>query len=96
MDERLTEEQISMINVFVKALPKLRQDLGVSQTTLGNKIGISRQMISFIERGVCPMSWGVFLSIALFFKVNYDSGKKHLNDLDRFLIVDLNKNKSEK
>ena len=85
---KITEEQQQMIDVFIKALPRLRKELGVSQTQLGEKIGISRQMVSLIERGVYPMSWSTFLSIALFFKVNYYRDKKQLNDLDRFLLVD--------
>jgi len=90
-DVKLTKEQQSMIDVFVIALPHLRKELGVSQTTLGKKIGLSRQMVSLIERGISPMSWSTFLSIALFFKVNYNSDKKNLNDLDRFLLVDSGK-----
>jgi len=86
---KLTKEQRQMIEVFVKALPRLRKQLGVSQTVLGEKIGISRQMVSFIERGVCPMTWSIFLSIALFFKVNYNRDKEQLNDLDKFLLVDI-------
>ena len=87
---KLTGEQQRMIEVFVKALPKLRKQLGVSQTVLGEKIGISRQMVSFIERGVCPMTWSTFLSIALFFKVNYnaDRDRDAMTDLDRFLLVE--------
>lgn len=89
MDEiKLTEEQRRMIDAFTIALPKLRKELGVSQSSLGERIGISRQMLSYIERGIYPMSWSTFLSLALFFKVNYAGNKKNLNDLDRFLLVD--------
>lgn len=77
-----------MIDAFTIALPELRKELGVSQTLLGEKIGISRQMLSYIERGINPMSWNTFLSLALFFKVNYAGNKKKLNDLERFLLVD--------
>ena len=89
MDEiKITEEQQKMIEAFSIALPKLRKELGVSQTLLGKKIGMSRQMVSLIERGINPMSWSAFLSIALFFRVNYRKGKKNLNDLERFLLVE--------
>ena len=92
LDEiKITEEQKKMIETFSIALPKLRKELGVSQTVLGKKIGMSRQMVSLIERGINPMSWSVFLSIALFFKVNYGKDKKNLNDLDHFLLVDSSK-----
>ena len=92
LDElKLTVEQRKMIKTFSIALPRLRKDLGVSQALLGKKIGISRQMVSLIERGEAAMSWSTFLSIALFFKVNYGRDKKNLNDLDRFLMVDISK-----
>ena len=85
---KLSIEQQQMIEAFVKALPRLRKELGISQTVLGDKIGVTRQMVSFIERGACPMTWSVFLSIALFFKVNYNREKENLTDLDRFLLID--------
>ncbi|MDR0852347.1 MAG: helix-turn-helix transcriptional regulator [Clostridiales Family XIII bacterium] len=89
MDElKLTKEQQEMIDAFTTALPKLRKEIGISQNQLGEKIGISRQMVSLIERRVNPMTWSTFLSIALFFKVNYGRDKKNLNDLDRFLLID--------
>ena len=91
---RLTKEQQQMIDVFIKALPRLRKELGISQTILGEKIGLSRQMVSSIERGVCPMTWSIFLSIALFFKVNYSRERENLNDLDRFLLVNISKPKA--
>ena len=75
-DLKLTNEQEQMIQIFTKALPLLRKELGVSQTELGLKIGKSRQMISLMERGLSNMSWNTFLSIVLFFKVNYEQDKK--------------------
>ena len=94
---KLTKEQQDMIDIFVKALPQFRKELGISQTVLGRKIGLSRQMVSAIERSVYPMSWSVFLSNALFFKVNYNQDKKQLNDLDKFLMIETNgcKNKDK-
>lgn len=87
-ETKLTDEQRRMIETFKIALPKMRKELGVSQTQLGEKIGHSRQMVSFIERGVKSMSWNTFLSIALFFKVNYNKkDKEQLTDLDKFLLV---------
>jgi DNA-binding XRE family transcriptional regulator len=86
---KLTARQQQMIDAFTIALPRLRKELNVSQTVLGEKIGISRQMISFIERGIHPMSWSTFLSIALFFKVNYGRDKSGLTDLDKFLLVNI-------
>ena len=43
---------------------------GVSQTVLATKVGMSRQMISLIERGKQPMTWTQFLAIVFFFKSN--------------------------
>ena len=87
-DLNLTPEQKQMIDIFVKALPNLRKELNISQTALGQKIGKSRQTISSIERGLAPLTWDTFLSIALFFKVNYNKDKKKLTDLEKFLIID--------
>ena len=87
-DLNLTSEQKKMIELFVQALPTLRKELNVSQTELGLKVGKSRQTISSIERGLSPLTWDTFLSIALFFKVNYNKNKDELTDLDKFLIVD--------
>ena len=92
-DLNLTKEQKEMIDLFVKALPLLRKELNVSQKTLGQKIGKSRQTISSIERGLSPLTWDTFLSIALFFKVNYNRGKKTLTDLEKFLMINNSENK---
>ncbi|MEG2813052.1 MAG: helix-turn-helix transcriptional regulator [Oscillospiraceae bacterium] len=89
-DLKLTSEQEKMVNIFVRALPTLRKEVGVSQTLLGQKIGKSRQTISLIERGASPLTWDTFLSIILFFKVNYNKDKKVINDLEKFLIIDEN------
>ncbi|MDR3310792.1 MAG: helix-turn-helix transcriptional regulator [Oscillospiraceae bacterium] len=90
MDEvKLTSEQLRIIGIFTDALPALRKELKISQTALGRKIGISRQMISAIERGQAPLTWTVMLSIVLFFKVNYNANKqKHLSELERYLLLD--------
>ncbi len=77
---RLTDEQRQMISVLSQALPYLRKEIGISQTELANKVGISRQMISLIERQVQPMTWTLFLAIVFFFKCNndFDRGKKKI------------------
>jgi len=89
----LSEKQKEMIDIFVKALPFLRKELNISQTELGKKVGKSRQTISSIERGVSPLEWDTFLSIVLFFKVNWNKHKDELSELEKFLMVDTNDNK---
>lgn len=59
-----SEKQMILKEVVAK-LPKIRQVIKISQTELGNKVGLSRQSISAIERGCVPMSWSVFLAIML-------------------------------
>ncbi len=83
-----TKRQREIVNIFAKALPTLRKEMGISQTTLGKKIGKSRQMISLIERGEAEMSWDTCLSIVLFFRVNYNRDeKKVFNELEEFLLI---------
>ncbi len=86
-DLKITKQQEEMISIFVKALPDLRKEIGVSQTVLGEKIGKSRQTISLIERGEAPLTWDTFLSIILFFKVNYSKKEKEFNALEQFLRI---------
>lgn len=58
-------EKQTILEEIVAKLPKIRQMIGISQTELGNKVGLSRQSISAIERGCVPLSWSVFLAIML-------------------------------
>ena len=77
---KIAEEQQYMVSVLSKALPYLRKEMGVSQTELANKVGVSRQMISLIERQQQPMTWTLFLAIVFFFKCNndFDKGRKKI------------------
>ena len=72
---KISEEQQRMISVLSRALPYLRKEMGVSQTELANKVGVSRQMISLIERQLQPMTWTLFLAVVFFFKCNNDFDK---------------------
>lgn len=99
---KLTEQQKEMISVLSQALPFLRKDLGVSQTELANKVGVSRQMISLIERGIQPMTWTLFLAIIFFFKCNndFDRGNKKVvqkypNVVEKILLLEYEMGKSE-
>ena len=91
---RLTDEQKNMISTLSQALPFLRKEIGVSQTELANKVGVSRQTISLIERQVQPMTWTLFLAIVFFFKSHndFDRGRKKIarkypNVVEQMMIV---------
>ena len=92
---KLSGEQQHMISVLSQALPYLRKEMGVSQTDLANKVGVSRQMISLIERQIQPMTWTLFLAIVFFFKCNndFDKGKrkiakKYPNLVEQILLLE--------
>lgn len=95
----LSEDQKKMVSTLSQALPFLRKEIGVSQTELANKVGVSRQMISLIERQVQPMSWTLFLAIVFFFKSNndFDRGqkkivKKYPNVVEQMMLVEYQMN----
>ena len=57
MSEIITStEQEILIAHMVDRLPALRKKYGISQTELGEKIGLSRQTISAIERKTTPLT----------------------------------------
>ena len=103
MNFRMTEQQKEMINTLTLALPQLRKELGVSQTDLAHKVGLSRQMISLIERGKQQMTWTQFLAIVFFFKSNNDFergkkavAKKYPNIVEQLLLLEFDMNLYEK
>lgn len=55
---------------FAKQLPTIRKILGVSQSEMGRKVGLSRQSISSIERGNVALTWNTLLAILLVVLVN--------------------------
>ena len=92
---KISEKQQQMISVLSQALPHLRKEMGVSQTELAEKVGVSRQMISLIERQIQPMTWTLFLAIVFFFKCNndFDKGKKKIvkkypNVVEQILLLE--------
>lgn len=94
-DYLINEEQNRMISILSQALPHLRKEMGISQTTLANKVGISRQMLSLIERQIQPMTWTLFLAIVFFFKCNndFEKGKKKIvkkypNVVEQLLLLE--------
>lgn len=57
-------------------LPMLRKKLGLSQTELGDLIGVSRQTISSFENKTRAIPWQIFT--ALLFILNENSGTQKL------------------
>ena len=100
MEEDIREK---MLSTLTQALPYLRKELGVSQTVLAQKVGMSRQMISLIERKEQPMTWTQFLAIVFFFKSNNDFekgakavAKKNVNIVEQVLLLESDMNLYEK
>ncbi len=67
--EYTTDEQ-KLIDDMVQRLPKIRKKLKFTQTEFGEKLGLSRQTISSIERGIVPLSWNNFLAILFLLTIN--------------------------
>lgn len=62
--------QREMIVAFERELPKLRKAVGVSQTSFGRKVRVSRQFVSSIERGEAQMAWATYIAAVNFFMAN--------------------------
>ncbi len=99
---KLTTEQKNMISTISRALPHLRKEIHISQTELAHKVGVSRQMISLIERQLQPMTWTLFLAIVFFFKCNNDFEKgrkkiaqKYPNAVEQLLLLEYRMNEKE-
>ena len=87
MNFMITEKNGETIkNNLVKALkvnlPTLRKKYGISQADLGEKVGLSRQTISGIERGSIEMSWTVYLAIVCYFVMKNDNLFLFSDELD--------------
>lgn len=83
-DGELSKKQQEMISTLSKALRYLRREIGVSQSFLAEKVGVSRQMISLIERQLQPMTWTLFLAIVFFFKCNHDFDREQKIIIKRY------------
>ena len=59
-----------LINKLVDGLPVLRAILGISQSELGDYLGMSRQSFSSIESKKRKMTWSLFLACLFFFYEN--------------------------
>lgn len=59
-----------LIDALRNELPVLRARIGLSQETVADKIGISRQTYSSIETGKREMTWTTFMALVAFFQNN--------------------------
>ncbi len=88
-----TGQKSALVNKMVIELPVLRAKLGLSQEELGEKIGLSRQMMVAMETGKRPMTWNTYLSLMLVFLHNPPTAELlralgvYTDELQRFLDV---------
>lgn len=64
------EQKKTILESFAKKVPWIRKKLRMSQTELGEKVGLSRQSISSLERGNVQMTWDTLLAIMMVVMVN--------------------------
>lgn len=67
---RISDSQAKLMDDLIANLPKFRRRLGISQTELGEKVGLSRQTISSIERRKAPLTWNNYLALMMFVTAN--------------------------
>ena len=98
---KLSDKQQKMISTLSQAMPLLRKEIGVSQALLAEKVGVSRQLISLVERQLQPMTWTLFLAIVFFFKCNNDFDKdkkkivkKYPNVVEQMLLLESHMNEN--
>lgn len=68
-------EQDISIDLLVEELPTLRAKIGLSQSEVGEIIGVSRQTYSAIETKKEKMTWSVYLALILLFSINEKTEK---------------------
>jgi len=71
------------IDSMVENMPVLRATVKMTQATLANKVGISRQSIVYIETGKRPMTWSLYLAMCCVFE-QYEASKKLLESFELF------------
>ncbi|HIW74047.1 MAG TPA: helix-turn-helix domain-containing protein [Firmicutes bacterium] len=93
MRELTTEDKRALIQKLVDELPVLRAKLGLSQEELGERIGLSRQMVVAMENKRRPMTWNTYLSLMMLFLHNRSTAGLiralgvYTDDLRQFLDV---------
>lgn len=88
---KLSDERRELVESVVARIPRMRSQLGITQTELANRLCLSRQTISSIERGVYLPPWDLFLAISLFFFINLRESNVYTEEMDeirKFLKVD--------
>lgn len=86
METISVEKQKELIEQLVQRLPQIRREMNISQTDLGEKVGLSRQTISAVERGGVSLSWNNYLAIMMFIVANRDKCKTVYQDDSNELI----------
>lgn len=84
-----------LIEWFLDEMPIIRQRLHISQTDLGNMIGVSRQTISSIERREVQLTWDKYL--AFIFAIHESDNIGALGDEfeDKYEITKIQMRKEE-
>lgn len=85
--ERIDISREELLVDFASKLAEIRKRLGISQSELGTKVGLSRQSISSIERGNVPMTWNTFLAICLVIMVNNSQLFSEMETDERYSAV---------
>ena len=75
-----TYNREELIMKFVEALPSLRALIGLSQSELGEYLGMSRQSFSSIESKKRKMTWSLFLACLFFFYENENTKEVIINN----------------
>ena len=68
--------KMELIRNLVDNLPVLRAKNGITQETLGEVVGLSRQSIAMIENGTRKLSWTNYLAIV--YALSFDENVKTL------------------
>lgn len=80
------------VNALANNLPVLRAKLGISQQELAERIGISRNMLTYIEGRKKEMSWITFVALSFLFMKNvktepiFNSLNIYTKELDDYLM----------
>lgn len=65
-----TFDKLDLMMTLTTELPVLRARLGISQETIAQSIGLSRQTYCAIENGTRKMTWTIFMALVAFFDLN--------------------------